>query len=206
MSVETWLAFTAIASIATLVPGPAMFLVASHSLKYGVIRSIKTILGNVTGLAILSGLSVIGLSALLIYAPVMFTLVKIVGAIYLAYLGIKLWCNGVQPIDVDKARAKGGSEYLYLKGVFIALLNPKAIIFTTSLFPQFIDHTNSVMPQFFVFLSTFIGLSFACLLGSSIFVRFALGSVAVKYSRFIGRLLGGTLIGASGALLFSSSR
>lgn len=206
MSVETWLAFTAIASMATLIPGPAMLLVATHSIRYGVFSSLNTILGNVTGLAMLSGLSVAGLSTLLVYAPVAFAFVKIVGAIYLAYLGVKLWRAGVQPLKAKEGGANASGKYLYLKGIAIATTNPKAIGFTTALFPQFIDPNEAVLPQFFVFLCTFTGLSFVCLLGCAVFVRLTLKNMSIGFSKYLGRLFGGTLIGAGGLLLFSSNR
>ncbi|MFI0473739.1 LysE family translocator [Halomonas sp. HMF6819] len=205
MNIEAWLAFTAIASIATIVPGPAMLLVATHSLKYGVLQSLKTILGNITGLAILSSISVTGLSALILYSSSAFLAVKIAGALYLAYLGIKIWRNGVSPIKVEEADSNKRGGLLYLQGIAVSLSNPKAIAFTTALFPQFIEPGQRVLFQFSILLGTFMALSFSCLCVCSILARQASLGVSGKLPLNLGKIFGGSLIGAGGLLLFAKN-
>ncbi len=201
MSIESWLAFTAIASVATIVPGPAMLLVSAHSLRHGVAQSFKTIFGNMTGLAILSSISVAGLSTIIFYSNNAFLVIKILGALYLAYLGIKIWRNGVSPINVETAGSHERGRFLYLQGVGVALSNPKAIAFTTALFPQFIDSHQNVLLQFSIFLCTFMALSFTCLTVCSITVHKASHSFAKNISSKLSKVFGGSLIGASGLLI-----
>ncbi|WP_447527572.1 MULTISPECIES: LysE family translocator [unclassified Vreelandella] len=203
MNIEVWLAFTAIASVATIVPGPAMLLVATHSLKFGILQSLKTILGNITGLAILSSISVTGLSALIMYSSGAFLTVKIVGAFYLIYLGVKIWRNGVSPINVEEADSNERGRFLYLQGIAVSLSNPKAIAFTTALFPQFIEQSQSVFFQFSILLGTFVALSFSCLCVCSILVRKASHKVVGSLPLNLGKIFGGSLIGAGGLLLVS---
>ncbi|MDN3517510.1 LysE family translocator [Aquisalimonas lutea] len=203
---EVWLAFTAIAFVATVIPGPAMLLVSAHSVKYGVMNSLKTIIGNITGLAILSSLSVAGLSTLIVYSSIAFTIVKILGAAYLAYLGIKIWRNGIQPVPVSERHSGESGNYLYIQGIAVSVSNPKAIVFTTALFPQFIDPSQSLLFQFTIFLCTFMALSFICLLGCSLLVKKTTAKLAGNVSRYLGRVFGGALVGAAGLLLASSHR
>ncbi|MCW8885913.1 MAG: LysE family translocator, partial [Motiliproteus sp.] len=140
MSFENWLLFCSIAFVATITPGPAILLVTSHSLSQGPLRAVATIMGNISGLFCMSLGSVLGLSTLILYSTTAFTVVKIVGALYLIYLGVRLWRQGFR-FD-GKARAEGRKTPLlglYAQGLMVSLTNPKAIAFTTALFPQFID-------------------------------------------------------------------
>ncbi len=180
-----------------------MLLVATHSLRFGVLQSLKTILGNITGLAILSSISVAGLSALILYSSGAFLAVKIIGALYLTYLGIKIWRNGVSPINVEEADSNKRGSFLYLQGIAVSLSNPKAIAFTTALFPQFIDPGQNVFFQFVIFLGTFMALSFTCLSVCSIIAHKASYRVSKSLSFNLGKVFGGCLVGAGGLLLVS---
>lgn len=167
MEIQSWLLFLSIAFIATITPGPAILLATSHSLSYGLRSSVFTILGNITGLFIMSALSVAGLSAIILGSAVIFAAVKFIGALYLIYLGIRLWRNGFGPINA-KVRGAGDSANpgkLYANGLAVALSNPKAIAFTTALFPQFITRNSPLLGQFGILVMTFMFLSFFCIFG-----------------------------------------
>ena len=202
ISLESWLAFSTIALIATLTPGPAVLLVSTHSLRHGVARAMITVMGNISGLLTMSACSVLGLSTLLLYSSTAFTLVKLIGALYLVYLGIKLWRHGVMPAATalnDAPPTSGGS--LYLQGLLIALTNPKAIIFTTALFPQFIQPSQPLLPQFVLLVATFMGFSLLCLGGYALLARQAQrGATPILSGRWIGRVFGSAFIGAGAAL------
>lgn len=206
MNIEVWITFVLVAVVATANPGPAMLLVSSHSIGFGVAKTVFTIAGNVTGLAILSTLSVLGVGSLLVHTPMAFTAVKIMGAMYLIYLGVRLWRKGLSPLNAKTDSNQKSVISLYAQGVAVALSNPKAILFTTALFPQFIDPNTNLLPQFLFLISTFISLSFSCLLICAVAVRrtfTAIGNSTLY--RVIGKLFGGTFIGAGGMLLISKN-
>ena len=166
MEIESWLLFSSIALVATITPGPAVFLVATHSISYSPARAVFTILGNISGLFIMSLLSVLGLGAIVLCSTTTFVLIKSIGACYLIYLGIKLWKGGfvrVSVADNTNSLKKDGNLKLYFQGLMVALSNPKAIAFTTALFPQFIDHSTPLIPQFAILVTTFMFYSFICL-------------------------------------------
>ena len=164
MPFENWFAFCSIALLATATPGPAALLVSLNSLSFGFKKSLITVLGNITGLLIMSTLSVLGLSAVVLHSTVGFNIIKLLGVAYLVYLGFKFWVNGVGIIEVGSMKKlKGGSMSLYSQGVLVALTNPKAVIFTTALFPQFITTTDPLLYQFSILVLSFMLLSFVCL-------------------------------------------
>ena len=214
MTFESWLLFSAIALIATITPGPAIMLVSANSSSYGVRKSIYTILGNISGLFCMSLMAVLGLSTLILCsAPIFFTL-KIIGALYLIYLGLKMWRNGISgnrntSSDAMRLSVAPRNFKLYMQGVFLSLSNPKAIAFTTALFPQFIQPELPLAPQFIILVSTFMFFSFSCLLGYSILARKAKKQFEERnyYSQtIVGKVFGTIFIGSGVALAVATRK
>lgn len=209
MVMHNWLLFTAIAFIATVTPGPAVLLISSHSVAFGWKRAVFTAFGNITGLFIMSALSVLGLSAIILNSLIIFTVVKFCGAFYLVYLGIRLWRNGFASRDSlqPSSRMRNGKPYaLYGQGLLVALSNPKAIAFTTALFPQFINHQVPLVGQFGVLVLTFMLLSFSCLVGYGYAAEYTSSTLHRGMPRFMQRLFGTGFIAAGLMLAFSTRK
>lgn len=207
MHYENYILFTAIALVATITPGPAIMLVSANSAGYGVRKAIFTILGNITGLFCMSLLAVLGLSTLILCSAPIFFALKSIGALYLIYLGVKLWRHGVTTqkdlqATITKQLQAPPSFKLYMQGVLISLSNPKAIAFTTALFPQFIQPELFLAPQFICLVTIFMFLSFSCLLGYAILAAKAKQRVTKNSSsrKIIGRAFGSVFIGSGIAL------
>ena len=211
MNYDSWLLFTSIALIATITPGPAILLVSTHSVSFGTKYSIATMVGNVSGLFIMSLLSVMGLSAIILHSALIFFLVKVVGAGYLIFLGVKLWRQGFG-MDAIRSAEAGGEQprprimKLYFNGLLVALSNPKAIAFTTALFPQFIHPEHSMVQQFCILIATFMFLSFICLLAYAVMAAETKNrSTRIKLPGVMSKVFGGAFIG-SGVFLATASQ
>ena len=206
MQIETWLAFSSIAFIATISPGPAILLVTSVSLQHGPTRSLMSIAGNVSGLFLMSSASVLGLSSLLLYSGTAFAIVKFVGAAYLIYLGIKLWRNGLGFSNIESGTPPPKRRSLFSQGLLVALSNPKAIAFTTALFPQFISLSEPLLNQFAILVVTFMAFSAVCLFAYALLAhKVRHRSARMASDSIVGKLFGSAFIGA-GALLATSSQ
>jgi len=208
MDLQQWLAFTSIAFIATAVPGPAILLVSSHCLQFGLCRALFTITGNLSGLVIMSACSILGLTALVAVSTTAFTVLKFTGAIYLVCLGIKVWRSGVALKPSAEKNHNGGSGFsLYVQGIAIALTNPKAIVFTSALFPQFIELSSPLLPQFLPLVATLMLCSFVCLFSYANLAK-ALKQSSGRYisTRTLGKLFGSSFIAAGGALALSGQK
>ncbi|NQZ80887.1 MAG: LysE family translocator [Colwellia sp.] len=208
MHFETWLAFCSIAFIAAAIPGPAILLVSTHSLQFGTLRSLITVAGNVTGLFTMSACSILGLSALVMVSSTAFTVVKIIGALYLLYMGIKIWRSGVQLNDInDEKKVPFNTWRLYTQGLMISLTNPKAIIFTSALFPQFIVVSDPLLPQFLILVVTLMTCSFLCLLSYSLLSQnLKAGTKKYVSGSILGKVFGSAFISAGGVLAISTQR
>src|ERR1700745_1319750 len=88
---ETWLAFTAAASILLVISGPPILLVVSYALGQGWRTALPMAVGVALGDFTAMTLSMLGIGALLATSAMLFTVLKWIGAAYLAWLGIKLW-------------------------------------------------------------------------------------------------------------------
>lgn len=207
MQLENWIAFCSIALLATASPGPAALLVSANSLSSGFKRSLATVFGNISGLFIMSGFSVLGLSAIVLNSAIAFTVIKALGAAYLVYMGVKLWKTGISKIELNESQGKERATLnLYVQGVFIALSNPKSIIFTTALFPQFIAVEEPLLPQFLVLVLSFMALSFLCLSGYAFVVHRTRSSTEkIVSGKWLGKVMGSIYIGV-GCLLANTSR
>jgi threonine/homoserine/homoserine lactone efflux protein len=166
MDSSLYLLFCVTALAAVFTPGPAVMLALQNSTLYGWRRTALSSLGNISGLLVLISASAIGLGALLRTSATLFFLLKLCGAGYLIFLGIKQWrAGGVKAKQAALSQdATPNALALYREGLFLALSNPKAILFITALFPQFILHNQPLMPQLVQLSLTFMALSFSALM------------------------------------------
>jgi threonine/homoserine/homoserine lactone efflux protein len=168
MIFSTWFLYAAVATAAILCPGPAVFLAISNSVTLGWRRVTFSSLGNMLGQLVVSSLAMAGLGALLKTSTTVFMAVKLVGAGYLIYLGLKQLRSKGSVFAQASDTAAGGlrsNRQVFLQGLLIALTNPKAILFFTALFPQFLRSDRPPAPQFLILTCTFMGLSFLSLMG-----------------------------------------
>ena len=165
MELSTWFLFIIVGLVAILSPGPAILLAISNSLQYGIQKVLLSSLGNITGLFLLSSAAVLGLGAVLKTSTTLFLILKVLGALYLVYLGIKQWRSKTNLFVSNQAKNKDSksNRYFFFEGFLIAMTNPKAILFFTALFPQFINLQSNFAPQFLMMTFTFMAMSFLVL-------------------------------------------
>ncbi len=158
MSLSTWWLFVAMTFVVSATPGPNMLLVMSSSARHGVRSAVVTMAGCMTALLAMMSISAAGLGALLHAFPTVFDALRLAGAAYLAYLGIKCWRSPVTepvPGSTSASAPTATSGALYRQGFLVAASNPKAILFAAAFFPQFINPMSAKLPQFAILLSTF---------------------------------------------------
>lgn len=165
MNFSIWLLFMAVAIIAVISPGPAILLSISNSIRFGVGKVVLSSFGNICGLLILSTTAIFGLGAILKTSTTLFLIIKLIGAAYLIYLGIRQWqskTNFFDGVEKGSVQIKSNKRF-FVEGFLIAMTNPKAILFFTALFPQFINTQQTLVPQFLIMTFTFMVISFVAL-------------------------------------------
>jgi threonine/homoserine/homoserine lactone efflux protein len=117
------------------IPGPGNLALLTATGKGGVRAGMAATLGVIAGDQVLLWLAVAGLSAVLINYPSLYSSVKWAGAAYLIGLGYSLF--NAQPGDAPVLDMK--PDHYFRQGLFITVLNPKAIVFYLAFFPLFVD-------------------------------------------------------------------
>lgn len=167
MPFSTWLLFCGAALLASFSPGPGVLLAISNSVAVGPRQTVFSSLGNAVGLFIVSGAATAGMGALLAVSASAFLAVKVIGAAYLVYLGIKQWRSPPLPLGAAQASPSSPAPQphtaarLFLQGLGVAVTNPKAILFFTALFPQFLSPGASVVTQTLLLTATFTAFALA---------------------------------------------
>ena len=167
MSIDRYIVFVTLTLFYQLSPGPAVILAINNGIKYGLKNSTVAVLGNVIALLMLVIVSATGLGAVLAASESFFKILKIIGALYLIYLGIKLWISpskeSLNSVATHSIRVEPTA--LFLQAFFITLSSPKALVYVSALLPQFVDINEIILPQvitlgltmaliqFFVFMS-----------------------------------------------------
>lgn len=158
MNLQTWWLFVLMTFVVSATPGPNMLLVLSHSARFGLRPAMATMVGCMTSLLAMMSISAAGLGALLQMFPTVFDALRLAGAAYLAYLGIKSWRAPVieQPPDSPRViEPVVKPAALFRQGMLVAASNPKAILFAVAFLPQFINPGMAQLPQFAILLATF---------------------------------------------------
>ncbi len=156
-------AFVAVAGLLVVTPGADTAVVLAQTVRGGRRAGFLASLGIASALVVHATLSSLGLSALLARSATAFTVVKLVGAAYLVFLGVRtLWSTrrrpGTQPSD-DRPTGDGASGMApYRRGVLSNLLNPKIAVFFYAFLPQFLDRGSPVLPQTITLGALFVAM------------------------------------------------
>lgn len=151
--------FAGVIALASVSPGPNVILVINHSLTFGLARIAPTILGNISLLFLVATAAALGVSAVLASMPATYDALRLIGAAYLAYLGIKALRNawlarGTPAAEAPVAEVSAGRRYL--QAFFVSATNLSSVFFLAALFPNFLHHDRPLVGQFVTLFATLI--------------------------------------------------
>ncbi len=160
MNPHTWLLYALTVAVVSGIPGPNMLLVMSHGARHGWRRSIATMAGCLSALLVMITLSAAGLGLVLQAWPRLFDTLRLAGAAYLVYLGVRTWRAAGHAHDWGEVQAgvPRTPRALYRNGFLVASSNPKAILFAAALLPQFMTPQAPWLPQFAALVLTFAAI------------------------------------------------
>ncbi|WP_149357372.1 LysE family translocator [Comamonas testosteroni] len=203
MAINHWLLFCGISLLICFTPGPAVLLAISNSMELGMRRTAWSSLGSSVGIFIVSGLAMIGMGTILSVSSNAFLLMKVAGAMYLIWLGVKRWRSNdgiLSDATVPAQTRQRRNSQLLAQGLGVSITNPKSILFFSALFPQFIVPGTSLFTQYLLLTATFAGcalVSHACYV---IFISL-IRSHLVSRAKLFNRIIGGTFIALGLSLL-----
>ena len=158
----TTLALFIVASIVLAVtPGPTMLLALANGVNAGVRVAAFGIAGASLASALLIGAVAVGLGALLLASEAWFNALRIAGVLYLCWLGIRLWRTRPAAASAESpslTSAGPAPQQAFARSAWVALSNPKAILFFSAFLPQFVAPEQPQAPQYLVLGLVFIGI------------------------------------------------
>ncbi len=148
----------------SVTPGMCMTLAMSLGMSVGLKRTFYMMAGELLGVAIVALSSVVGVAAIMINHPTIFTIFKYAGGMYLGYLGIQLWLSrGKMALSSLQHAPTITAFSLASQGFITAIANPKGWAFFIALLPPFINQTKPFIPQVSILLAIILTLEFICL-------------------------------------------
>jgi threonine/homoserine/homoserine lactone efflux protein len=197
MSLEVWIAYVLATTIILVIPGPTIILVVSQAVAHGRKSVVPLATGVVFGDFTAMTFSLLGLGAIMSASATLFTLFKWIGALYLLYLGIRLWRTQPEKSNLQGKTKKMSPRSLFKSSYIVTALNPKGIAFFVAFLPQFINHHSAVFGQLILLGGTFLVLA---LINAALYAVFASQLRELirrtKVRRWFNRLGGTALIGA----------
>ncbi len=191
----------------SITPGLCMTLAMTMGMSLGFRKALWMMLGELVGVGLVAVSAVIGVAAIILRYPELFYVLKYVGGLYLAYLGVGMWLSkGKMALSLDTCASTvcPPSRYaLISQGFLTAVSNPKGWAFFIALLPPFVDASRPLFFQLSVLVSIILVLEFACLciycLSGGIMRRFLQKSGNVK---LLNRVAGSLMIGVAVWLAF----
>lgn len=191
-----------------LTPGPDMTFFLSRTIAQSRAAGFAALFGASTGLVVHTVLVAAGLSVLLAASVTAFIILKVAGALYLAWLAIDAIRNG-SALSLENRGRQEALRVVYLKGLMVNLLNPKVIVFFVTFLPQFVSPTDPEAAKKLLFLGLFftavnIPVCAALVLSADAIARL-LGRSA-KITRIVDYLFAGVLGAFAVKLILTPSR
>ena len=158
-----YLIFLQIILFLFITPGLPRVVIVSHTLNYGLKRSVWTAIGDVSANIIQGILIVFIIGSFLSDNPKILYYLKWAGILYIIYLAYDTYTAKIRSINSEENKIKSVFSF-YKDGFMVASLSPKAIIFFGTIFSSFIDYESNIVSQFVILMSTYVVLDFTTLM------------------------------------------
>lgn len=209
MDLMVWAAFAAASAAVLAAPGPTVLLVCAYAVTEGRRVGLAVTAGVAAGDLLAMTVSMLGLGALLLASATAFTVLKLIGAAYLIYLGWRMWRAPTSaPDEVGLGARPGGASAASAFGRAFAVTatNPKAIVFFVAFTPQFLEESRDLAPQMAIMIATFVIMA----AGNAALYAVLADRLRRRITRpttmsWVNRLGGGSLM-AMGALTAAAQR
>ena len=143
LSTDRLLAFAAMSFLLIVIPGPSVLFVIGRALAQGRRAALTTVVGNTLGAYVLIVAVALGVGSIVERSVLVFTVLKLAGAAYLVYLGVKAWRErgSLRAAFTGDKAPQGGLRTLW-EGFAVGVANPKTIVFFAAVLPQFVDRAQ----------------------------------------------------------------
>jgi len=164
MTLYTWLLFLSTISLLSAIPGPNMVFVLNTRINQTLKETLISTAGCLLGVLISITACCLTLLFLSNLQTIFIKLINVFGIIYLFLIGIKHLNHNSKNLNNDKIPSFKTHGNFFINGFFIAICNPKTILFIISFFPQFINRNSPLLSQYSILIFTFVICEFSWML------------------------------------------
>ena len=191
--VQTFALFLAAALVVAITPGPGIFYIVARTLAGGRAEGLASSVGLGLGGLVHVFAGAAGMSALIMASSEAFTLLKIAGALYLVWLGLKTWREAriVEPAEIVTT----GGRRAFREGIVVEALNPKTAAFFLAFIPQFVDPKGAYVWQVVLLGATFMAIATVFDSGYALLAGRAGRLLTRARVRLVSRISGALLVG-----------
>ena len=164
MTLSLWLSLLGASTLISFTPGAGAINTMTNSLNAGFRRSIWGIFGQQAALVAHVAIVAAGVGLLVSGSPIAFAAIRYAGAAYLVFLGVRLFLDKPRPAAAEAetappapVRVESGWS-MFRRGLWVNLLNPKAIVFFLAFTPQFVRPGEPLLPQYAVLIATVVAV------------------------------------------------
>jgi len=204
MSLDVYLAYLVATIVIIVVPGPTVTLIIANSFSHGVRAGLLNVAGTQLGIALMIALVGLGLASLIEVLGWWFDVVRLVGAAYLVWLGVRL-LRSTGTLGAARATSVPRMGF-FVQGFVVAISNPKTLVFFGAFIPQFIDPNGDYALQVAIMGGTAVVVAsisdglYAVLVGG------AGRRISETRVRWLSKISGGVLIGGGLWLALTRTR
>ena len=153
-----YVAFLGVMAVMAVTPGPANLFAVATGAERGKRAALVGVLGMNAATLVWFCAAALGLGVLVATFPLAFKAISILGALYVAWLGLKAILAALKPPHADAAIVVRRERGAFMNGFMVQIANPKAILFFTAVLPPFLDIQRPVAPQLVLFAMATIGM------------------------------------------------
>lgn len=201
MTLDQLLLFVPAAILVAASPGANNLLALANAARNGFRPAFLALTGRFAAFSIMIALVVVGLGAVLERSETVFQIVKWIGVVYLAWLGLRLWLGDAPEHGPASVVARGDAHRLARREFVVAMTNPKAMLLFTAFLPPFVDATAPAWPQLTTLGAAYMAIELGTAAGYAL-AGSLLGAAKLdrRRARLVDRISGGMMLGAAGMM------
>lgn len=162
IDMNAWIAFAIASFLIVIVPGPTVTVIIANSLRSGTRSGLLNVAGTQLGVITMIAILAIGLDTVVSVVGEAFIVLKVAGALYLIWLGIKLWRADGSLGEADPAlKARTAAGYIW-QGFVVIWSNPKALFLFGAFIPQFVSKSGDPALETVLLGATFVAVATIC--------------------------------------------
>jgi len=200
MTFTFWLQFVLVCCIGAMSPGPSLALILRNSIRFSRTAGILSAIGHGFGIGIYASIAILGLHIILTSNTNLFNFIQIIGSLFLLFIGFMFVIDKSKGLKIEEDQNNYNS---FFQGLFIAIINPKILVWFAAIYSQFININSTTLDNLILVLTASIIDGIWYIFVAIIVTGYSLKHFFQEKKLIIQKISGTLLIIVSISLLFN---